>query len=85
MLGLNGGRLRFDFAVFNEKNKLSHLIEYDGIQHFNKNCFSQTNNDFNQLKAHDNLKDEYCKNHNIKLVRINYKMLKSLNIKDLMV
>ena len=29
----NGGRPRFDFAIFNE-GKLSHLIEYDGIQHF---------------------------------------------------
>jgi len=28
----DGGRLRFDFAVFNKG--LSHIIEYDGIQHF---------------------------------------------------
>jgi hypothetical protein len=33
LLGENGGRLRFDFAVF-EKGKLSHLIEYNGKQHY---------------------------------------------------
>ncbi|MBQ9115721.1 MAG: hypothetical protein IJY04_01735 [Clostridia bacterium] len=29
------GILRFDFAIFNENNTLSHLIEFDGRQHTN--------------------------------------------------
>ena len=33
--GIRGGALRFDFAVF-KNNKLSHLIEYNGLQHYEK-------------------------------------------------
>lgn len=33
--GVNGGALRFDFAIFKNK-KLSHLIEFNGKQHYEK-------------------------------------------------
>lgn len=32
--GIGGGLLRFDFAVFNDDDSLSHLIEYNGKQHY---------------------------------------------------
>jgi hypothetical protein len=35
LIGLNGGKLRFDFAIFHN-GVLSHLIEYNGIQHYEK-------------------------------------------------
>lgn len=71
LLGLNGGRLRFDFGIYNG-DQLVCLIEYDGRQHFkyDKN-WNQTQEDFNQLQEHDKIKDEYCQSNNIKLYRLN--------------
>ena len=60
--------LRFDFAIFNKDGTLSHLLQFDGEQHFNKN--SRFYSDENILK--DNMKNYYCKQKNIKLIRIKY-------------
>ena len=55
------------------------LIEVDGEQHENLNnyhfCGSYEENveSFYKQKYHDKLKDNYCKQHNIKLLRISYK------------
>ena len=66
-------RLRFDFAIFDNNNSLSHLIEYDGETHFRYTNNGWNNEDnFNKTKRNDELKNEYCKNHNIKLIRISY-------------
>lgn len=43
-------------------------IEYDGKQHFEK-CGSW---DFEICKKHDNIKNQYCKQNNIKIIRIPY-------------
>lgn len=60
--------LRFDFAIFDIKNNLKFLIEYQGIQHFD------TNNPWwtEILEKHDKMKREYCYNNNIKLIEIMY-------------
>ena len=36
LVGVSGGKLRFDFAIFDESNKLKHLIEFNGSQHYTK-------------------------------------------------
>lgn len=60
-------RLRFDFAIF-QNNSLQCLIEFDGIQHFNKN-----NGFYNEeIVENDRAKDKYCLDNNIKLFRIKY-------------
>ena len=80
LLGPKGGKLRFDFAIF-YNDKLYELIEFDGRQHFEgpdgtwKNSYS-----LEDLQLRDNLKNEYCKQHNLKLVRISYKDLSKLNL-----
>ena len=61
--------LRFDFAIFDEKDNLLCLIEYDGIQHFDKN--NKFYND--DIKLHDRMKNDFCEKNNVKLFRINYK------------
>lgn len=61
--------LPFDFAVF-EENKILFLIEYDGEQHF-KPKFGLK--EFERTKQNDNIKNEFCKNNNIRLIRIPYK------------
>lgn len=44
-------------------------IEYDGEQHF-RQCFTKSS--FESTKKHDKIKNEYCKNNKITLVRISY-------------
>jgi very-short-patch-repair endonuclease len=44
-------------------------IEFDGEQHY-KPKFGESS--FMQTQKHDNIKNEYCKTHNIKLLRIPY-------------
>ncbi len=61
--------LPFDFHVPSENL----LIEYDGIEHFTPIGFGgNSEKNYNETKKHDQLKDEYCKNKGIKLLRISY-------------
>lgn len=62
-------RLRFDFYLIKENI----CIEYDGHQHFNPIEFWGGESALNDNIKKDNIKNEYCKNHNIRLVRINYR------------
>lgn len=69
--------LPFDFAVFNDKDELILLIEYDGEQHFREVKFGGKNdtesiNIFKETKIRDKIKDEYCKTNNYRLLRIPY-------------
>lgn len=75
-----GGLARFDFYVNNE-----YLIEYDGIQHFKPTFNQLNNNNFNITQQHDKFKNEWCKNNNIPLIRINYLQLDTLKIEDLLI
>ena len=49
-------------------------IEFDGKQHFTKdNPFHKNNDDaFNKQKQYDEVKNKYCHNKGIKLIRIPY-------------
>ena len=67
--GLGGLLLRFDFAIFDNNNNLKLLLEYDGEFHYLP-IMGQANLDKQQ--EHDRRKDEYCKLHNIDLLRIPY-------------
>ena len=73
LTGTKNGLLRFDFAIFNNDGTISHLLEYDGIQHFKKVDWFDSTQDFKDRVENDKRKNEYCKNNNIKLIRINYK------------
>lgn len=68
----NPARLRFDFAIFDNNNKLLCLIEYQGIQHYKQVGFYKDIDKFNEAQYRDQLKRDYCKLHNIKLVEIPY-------------
>lgn len=81
--GRNCDKLLFDFAIFQPvSNKLLYLLEYDGIQHFKCNNVGW-NNSKNLEKTHKNdlLKNKYCFEHNIPLIRIPYDM--QYNLQDL--
>lgn len=60
--------LPFDFYIEN----LNIAIEYDGEQHYDKSHFEMNEEEFVCLKKRDNIKTQYCKNNNIKLIRIPY-------------
>lgn len=74
----------FDFAIFNENNNLSRLIEYDGEQHFKPIPHWGGEEGLKERQQHDQIKNDYCKAHNIPLVRIPYTELKNLSIKMLL-
>ena len=66
--------LPFDFYV--PKYKL--CIEFDGLQHFKKIKWSNSMTEetsemnFKYIQNHDQIKNNYCKSHNINLLRIKY-------------
>lgn len=69
LVGVGGGLLRFDFAIFDKKEKLIFLIEYDGEFHY-RDVYEDGRLKLQQI--HDNLKNQYCKDNNILLLRIPY-------------
>ena len=79
--GIHNGKLRFDFAIFNQLHELSHLIEYNGEQHYNQPQ-GKWSKSFTITQQHDKLKKEYCKKHNIRLIIIPYNL--NYSIKDLL-
>ena len=60
--------LPFDFYI----PSLNLCIEYDGEQHYKIGKFNNTLLDLMNLKRRDNIKNQYCKENNIKLIRIPY-------------
>ena len=76
----------FDDLV-SENNKLSYLIEYDGEQHFEKNIQItgwNTKENFEKIQKRDLLKNKYCLNNNIPLIRIPYTHKENIVIEDLL-
>ena len=71
LIGLGGGHLKYDFYI-PSKNL---LIEYDGAQHYGKLNLGKhtlTIKEYEKLKVHDKLKNEYAEKNNIDLLRIPY-------------
>lgn len=69
----NINTLPFDFYI----PSLNACIEYDGEQHFRPVSFGGHNAEkalqkFKETCKNDNIKNEYCKNNKIKLIRIPY-------------
>jgi len=62
-------RLRFDFYL----SEYNTCIEFDGKQHYIINHIFGNEDDFKSARKRDKIKNEYCKNNNIHLLRISYK------------
>lgn len=65
-------RYKFDFALFGINKDLISIIEYDGIQHYEPVDYFGGKNKFNQQRRRDQIKNQYCKDNNIPLLRIPY-------------
>ena len=72
-------KARFDFYVNNY-----YAIQYDGEQHFKETNNSFFKEDLNTIKKHDQLKNNYCKEHNIPLIRIPYTHYNNIVLEDLL-
>lgn len=77
LVGISGNLLRFDFAIFNN-GKLIGLIEYDGEYH-DRNLNKNSNN-YEYTRKHDILKDGFCIENNLPLLRINHNEYKKLSL-----
>lgn len=78
----NNVPLRFDFYI-NDK----YLLEYDGEQHFfpgNEKSGWNSKDNFELRKKYDEIKNKWCIDNNIPLIRIPYTKLDSLTLEDLL-
>lgn len=70
--------LRFDFYVEDK-----YLIEFDGKQHFEQGRGWLSQESLEEIQYRDNIKNQWCKENNIPLIRIPYTKLNNLSIEDL--
>lgn len=70
---INNKNYYFDFAIIQNNSPLC-FIEYDGILHFKQDTHHGWNNEENWKKTQQNdiIKNNYCKDNNIPLLRIPY-------------
>ena len=66
-------KLKFDFAVFMD-SEVFVLIEYDGEQHFRPVSHWGGEDAFLKSQERDTIKDDFCKENNIRLLRLPYTM-----------
>jgi predicted nucleic acid-binding Zn-ribbon protein len=64
--------LPFDFAIFDDYQGLVCLIEFDGMQHFKLTRRRNAEDLLRRVQKHDQIKNKYCADNNIKLIRIPY-------------
>lgn len=64
--------LRFDFAIIGNNGSVKMFIEYDGIQHFEPIDYFGGEDNFLYVKKNDEIKNDYCNENDIPLIRIPY-------------
>ena len=82
---INNTYYRFDFVILNEQEEVQYFIEYDGEQHFKDNSHFLWHNkeQLSDIMKKDELKNNYCKDNNIPLIRIPYTH-KKIKLMDLL-
>lgn len=75
---ISGITFKPDFIF--EINGKKIILEYDGIQHFEAVKFFGGENKFNDRYRCDRLKDKFCIENNVNLIRISYKELNNMNL-----
>ena len=71
---------KFDFYI----PEGNYIIEYDGQQHFTyTNIGWNDEKHFKKVQERDKIKNEYCKNNNIPIIRVPYTQYDALCIDDL--
>lgn len=72
--------MHFDFWI----PSLRTVIEYDGRQHFESIKLFGGDKKFIKQQYHDRWKDNFCKEHNIKMIRISYKVKTLEQVKQIL-
>ena len=86
--GLNPGFFRFDFQVITDKQ--NYFIEFDGEQHYSSRFFyrfgpsDKAEEMFRGLVERDKIKNKYCLENGIPLIRIPYTKIDKIEIEDLL-
>ena len=75
----NKDLLKFDFYL----PKYNILIEFDGEQHYRRTSYLGGIEKLRQQQQNDQIKNQWCKNNNIPLIRIPYYHLKEICLNDL--
>ena len=73
------GLLRFDFYL----PSYNICIEFDGEQHFNSAKSGYFHDELKNIQRRDQIKNEYCQNNNIVLIRVPYYNINNIDINDL--
>ena len=81
-----GRKLRFDFIIYKSDGTLSHFVEFDGNQHKTGMWGGSWSNieDFDTIHERDEIKNNFCKQHNYILIRIPYQKLGKITLQDIM-
>lgn len=67
--------LRFDFVIYDNQNQIVRCIEFDGRQHYDgpdTTYWGHSTDSLQTIQQKDSLKNNWCKENNIPLVRIPY-------------
>ena len=68
-----GSKLKFDFGIFNDDGSLKFIIESDGKSHDTSVEYFGGDEGLKSIHKRDEIKNIYCADNNIYLLRINYK------------
>ncbi|MCF7910866.1 hypothetical protein K9L16_04295 [Candidatus Pacearchaeota archaeon] len=76
-LSLKGNKLRFDFWLPDYNT----LIEFDGLHHYKPvNKYRRAQKTHKNTKINDEIKNLFCKENNINLIRISYKDIEYISL-----
>ena len=79
-----GGDLKFDF-ILKSKENIVYVLEFDGEQHFGYTGRDwSTKEHFELYRKNDILKNKYCFDNNIPIIRIPYVMLNYITLDDIL-
>lgn len=63
----------FDFAIYDEDANVKYIIEYEGQHHYKSNNRGWHTQDYLKLvQTRDKIKNKWCEQHNIPIIRIPY-------------
>lgn len=82
-----GRALRFDFEILNNDGSFNRYVEFDGRQHYtgpDTNSWGHTTDTLSSIQEKDNIKNNYCLQNNLTLIRIPYYYIDNLELEDIM-
>lgn len=82
-----GRKLRFDFILYDNSDKIYRIIEFDGRQHVygpDTNYWGHSKETLEEIQLKDEIKNNFCHTNNIPIVRIPYWKKDNIVLEDLL-